>query len=90
MLDQLGAPIVTGSLHKSNGDRWLVVKVGERDEIFVRHEPNRASGGQPSEVDIETFIARGVESPEGKALIDLLDQLRGEQDRAGMETLVHG
>lgn len=57
----------------SSGDRWLV-GVGERDEIFVRHEPNRASGGQPSEVDIETFMARGPGSPEGKALIDLLDQ----------------
>ncbi|RUV24528.1 MULTISPECIES: hypothetical protein [unclassified Mesorhizobium] len=69
----------------SNGDRWLVVKVGERDEIFVRHEPNRASGGQPSEVDVETFMARGPGSPEGEALIDLLDQLRTEQDRASME-----
>ena len=69
----------------SNGDRWLVVRVGERDAIFVRHEPNRASGGQPSEVDIETFMARGPDSPEGKALIDLLDRLRAEQVREGME-----
>lgn len=68
----------------SNGDRWLVVKVGERGEIFVRHEPNRASGGQPCEVDIETFMARGPDSPEGNALIGLLDQLRSEQDREGM------
>ncbi|RWG85140.1 hypothetical protein EN836_14490 [Mesorhizobium sp. M1C.F.Ca.ET.193.01.1.1] len=71
----------------SNGDRWLVVKVGERDEIFVRHEPNRASGGQPSVVDIETFMACRPGSPEGKALIDLLDQLRSEQDREGMDRL---
>jgi hypothetical protein len=69
----------------SNGDRWLVVRVGERGEIFVRHEPNGASGGQPSEVDIETFMARGPGSPEGKALIDLLDQLRAEQDLKGVE-----
>lgn len=69
----------------SNGDRWLVVRVGERGEIFVRHEPNLASGGQPSEVDIGTFMARGPGSPEGKALIDLLDQLRAEQDREGVE-----
>ena len=69
----------------SNGDRWLVVRVGERGEIFVRHEPNRASGGQPSEVDIETFMARGPSSPEGKALIDLLDQLRDGQDREGVD-----
>ncbi|TIQ29963.1 MAG: hypothetical protein E5X48_29450 [Mesorhizobium sp.] len=69
----------------SNGDRWLVVRVGERDEIFVRDEPNLASGGQPSEVDIETFMARGPGSPEGKALIDLLDRLRAEQDREGVE-----
>ena len=69
----------------SNGDRWLVVRVGERDAIFVRHEPNQASGGQPSEVDIETFVARGPDSPEGKALIDLLDRLRAEQVREGME-----
>ncbi|MDW6022183.1 hypothetical protein SAZ10_10470 [Mesorhizobium sp. BAC0120] len=71
----------------SNGDCWLVVKPGGEGDIFVRHEPNQASGGQASEVDIATFIARGTGSPEGKALIDLLRQLSTEQDREDMERL---
>ena len=71
----------------SNGDCWLVVKAGNDDEIFVRHEPNQASGGQASEVDIATFIAHGIGSPESKALMDLLALLRSEQDREDMERL---
>jgi hypothetical protein len=71
----------------SNGDCWLVVKAGDMGEIFVRHEPNKASGGQASEVDIAAFVARGTGSPEGQALIDLLHQLRAEQDREDLEQL---
>jgi len=64
----------------SNGDRRLVVKTMAGDgDILVRHEPNRASGGTPSQVDIATFVARGFSSPEGQALQALLVQLRKEQ-----------
>src|SRR5579862_319775 len=39
----------------SNGDRWLLVRAAVDGEVFVRHMPNAASGGQSSDIDIGDF-----------------------------------
>jgi hypothetical protein len=55
------------------------VTVGCRDpatgEAFVRHEPNSASGGQPSHIEIGAFLSRGSRNPEHQALLQLIGTL---------------
>jgi hypothetical protein len=60
--------------HSSNGDRWHLARDPESGRVFVRHEPNRASGGQASDMDLGTFLARG-DGPEQQALRRLLQAL---------------
>jgi hypothetical protein len=64
-----------------NGDRWLLVKIRATGEIMIRHEPNDASGGKTSEVDVETFAASNSGSPEQQALTDLIRQLRAHREQ---------
>ena len=56
----------------SNGDRWQLVRDSETGRQIVRHEPNLASGGKVTEVDVEEFLARTGSSPENLALRGLL------------------
>jgi hypothetical protein len=64
--------------HSSNGDSWSVIR--HRGRVFVRHEPNEPSGGQISDIDVESFLAR-PRGPEQEAFLQLISQpseLRGE------------
>lgn len=54
----------------SNGDQWYLVVEGQRS--FVRHQPNRASGGQSSLMDINDFLSEG-HGPQHEALQRLLE-----------------
>ena len=56
----------------SSGDCWYLVRDGER--VFVRHEPNVASGGRASYIELETFLAGG-HGPEQQALLRLIGTL---------------
>ena len=58
-----------------NGDRWLLVRGPEPDRVFVRHEPNAASGGRVAEVRIADFLIRGVYGPEHQALLRMIEGL---------------
>ena len=60
----------------SNGDRWQLVRDTELATERVRHEPNLASGGKITEVDVRVFLDRTGSSPENSALRDLLKELR--------------
>jgi hypothetical protein len=53
-----------------NGDQWYLVVDEERS--FIRHQPNRASGGQSSQTDIEDFLSEG-HGPQHEALLRLLE-----------------
>ncbi len=65
-------PIQTRALYNSpNGDRWLLCRDTDTDRVFVRHEPNAASGGRISEIEIGTFLSRGPLNPEHQALLRL-------------------
>ena len=58
----------------SNGDRWVLVNDPESGRSLVRHEPNRSSGGKAVEIEVDDFILRDGESPQGIALRALLDR----------------
>jgi len=55
----------------SNGDQWYLVHGVESEQMFVRHQPNRASGGQSSLTDIDEFLSEG-HGPQHEALLRLL------------------
>ncbi len=58
-----------------NGDRWFLVRGPDPDRVFVRHEPNAASGGAPADIRIADFLIRGVYGPEHRALLRLIEAL---------------
>jgi hypothetical protein len=59
----------------SNGDRWFLSRDSSTGDVFIRHEPNRPSGGQPSHIDIGAFLSRGPRNPEHRALLQLIGTL---------------
>ena len=56
-----------------NGDCWYLVRDGER--VSVRHEPNIASGGRTSEIDIGSFLRESGRGPQHDALLHLIGSL---------------
>ena len=59
----------------SNGDRWLLAREPGSGRVFVRHEPNLASGGHVAEFEIGDFLTRGGQGPEHQALLRLIGTL---------------
>ena len=57
-----------------NGDTWFLCR-GRGGRLVVLHEPNRPSGGKPSQIDIGTFLAEGNNGPEHQALLHLIGEL---------------
>ncbi len=47
------------------------------EDVFVRHEPNAASGGDAADLTIAEFLIRGVHGPEHLALLRLIGTLIG-------------
>lgn len=60
----------------SSGDRWFLVR--EDGHVFVRHMPNAASGGNPADVELETFLSQG-RGPEQQELLRLIGTLAENQ-----------
>ena len=58
----------------SNGDRWVLINDPESGRSLVRHEPNRSSGGKAVDIDVDDFLLRDGESPQGIALRALLSK----------------
>lgn len=58
----------------SSGDTWSLCR-NRRDHIVVLHEPNQASGGKPSEIDLGAFLAQRNQGPEHEALRQLIGDL---------------
>ena len=58
-----------------NGDRWYLVRGSEPEQVFVRHEPSAASGGQAAELGIAEFLIRGIYGPEHVELLRLIGTL---------------
>ena len=58
----------------SSQDTWSLSRNRDGD-VVVFHQPNRASGGKPSEIDLSTFLAKGNQGPEHQALRQLIGEL---------------
>jgi hypothetical protein len=57
----------------SNGDTWSLARDPATGAPAVMHCPNPQSGGQPSYVSIEKFLAEGANGPEHQALRRLFE-----------------
>jgi hypothetical protein len=57
------------------GDRWLLVRETGSERVFVEHEPNAASGGRTSHIEIGDFLAGGRRGPEQQSLLRLIGTL---------------
>jgi hypothetical protein len=58
-----------------NGDDWLLV--GGAHGQTVRHRPNVSSGGNSRDVNLKDFLSRERNTPQGKALQEVLDRANG-------------
>ena len=68
--------IQTRELYQSsNGDRWCLARDAAASRVFVRHEPNLASGGKTSDIDIGAFLMQGGHGPEKQELLRLIGTL---------------
>ena len=59
----------------ANGDRWSLVRDPGSGRVFVRHEPNAASGGRASDIGVGDFLVRGGHGPEHQELLRLIGTL---------------
>jgi hypothetical protein len=58
----------------SSGDSWSLTR-NKSGDVIIRHEPNRASGGKPSEIELSSFLETTKRGPEHQALRELIGQL---------------
>jgi hypothetical protein len=70
-----------------NGDRWLLGHDPAGARVFVRHEPNPASGGSPIDIDIGEFLARDARHPQHEALLRLIATLANRSTETEDEKL---
>jgi hypothetical protein len=69
-------PQAARDLYKSaNGDRWSLVLDDAVGRPQVLHEPNRASGGQASRIEIGDFLIRDADGPQHAELLRLIGSL---------------
>src|SRR5260221_12963021 len=71
-LEATEMPNTEKTIYRSpNGDQWYLVEEPGSERMFVRHQPNRASGGQSSLIEVVDFLAEG-HGPQHEALLRLL------------------
>jgi hypothetical protein len=56
----------------AKGDRWCLVRDPTPGRVFVRHEPNAASGGRASNIGVGDLLVRGGHGPEHQELPRLI------------------
>ena len=66
----------TAFYRSSNGDQWYLIREPDSDQMSVRHQPNGASGGQSSIVELSEFLSEG-HGPQHEALLHLLNTTPG-------------
>jgi hypothetical protein len=67
--------------HSANGDRWYLA-YDSAAGVFIRHEPNRASGGKISDIEIGAFLSQPGQGPEKQELLRLIGTLVTESSKA--------
>jgi hypothetical protein len=75
--DEKIAPVKDQIIYESsNGDSWHLADNAATGAQVVLHRPNPQSGGQPSYIEINKFLAQGSSGPEHQALRRLLEASR--------------
>jgi hypothetical protein len=75
-MEEIGMTIETRTLYQiPNGDRWQLARDAETGRVFVRHEANRSSGGQVTDIEIGAFLNAGGLGPEHQELLRLIGTL---------------
>jgi hypothetical protein len=59
--------------HSPNGDAWYLVRAST-GHVYVRHDPNRPSGGKPGRMPLGAFLEQGG-GPEQQELMRLIGTL---------------
>jgi hypothetical protein len=73
---KIGVAVRTREIYYSaNGDRWLLARDPGNGRVFVRHEPNLASGGQVADMDVGAFLIAAGNGPEKQELLRLIGTL---------------
>jgi hypothetical protein len=68
-------PVISRELYcSSNGDRWYLEREPRSERVFVRHQPNAASGGDAALIELAEFLARN-HGPEQQELLRLIGSL---------------
>jgi hypothetical protein len=68
-------PVESAELYtSSNGDRWLLVLEHRSGRVFIQHEPNIASGGDSSLMEIGEFLMQN-HGPQHNELLRLIGTL---------------
>jgi hypothetical protein len=55
-----------------NGDRWYLARDVESGQVFIRHQPNRPSGGKAADLEVGAFLRGGGQGPEHQELLRLI------------------
>jgi hypothetical protein len=68
----------------ANGDHWYLVHDAVTARPLVRHEPNAASGGKATDIEIGAFLSRGGgQGPEHLELLRLIGTLVENEEPSG-------
>jgi hypothetical protein len=67
-------PTETVIYKSANGDRWYLLREADSKRMLVRHQPNRASGGRSSVMELDAFLSEG-HGPQQEALLRLLNEI---------------
>jgi putative DNA-invertase from lambdoid prophage Rac len=70
----------------ANGDRWSLVRDGER--VQVLHEPNTASGGRPSRLQIQEIEAAGLKVETRRVVSETVSGSSSIEQRPGFLRLL--
>jgi hypothetical protein len=62
----------------SNGDRWFLARDAVNGHAYIIHDPNQASGGKRTQVEVGTFLKDGGHRPEHHAFLSLIGSLADE------------
>jgi hypothetical protein len=76
-------PAMRELYRSANGDSWSLVRDEQSGRVMVLHEPNAASGGRPSRIEIGDFLIRDAHGPQHAELLRLIGTLVGNIDAGG-------
>ena len=58
-----------------DGDTWYLARDTDSGNVFVRHTPNKSSGGQSADFALGAFLVGAQDSPEKRELLRLIGTL---------------